>query len=134
MGKNSSIALPESQAPLHCVRKAELYNAVMTIGKRIKAARDRLRPKPTQAQLGAKFGISDKAVSSWERNQTVPDLDKIAELARLLKVPCNWLLEGRGEPPAPDSLEVQIEQLSPSERALASAIIETIRKSRNNAA
>lgn len=134
MAKNSSMALPKSQATLHCWDKAALYNVEMTLGKRIKAARNRLRPKLTQAEIGKEFDISDKAVSSWERDKTVPDLGKIAKLARTLKVSCNWLLEGAGEPPAPDALEVQIEGLSPLDRALASAIIETIRKVYDNVA
>lgn len=106
----------------------------MTLGKRIKVARDRLRPKLTQEQIGAHFGITDKAVSGWERDETVPEFHKIAELARLLKVPCVWLLEGTGAPPPPDALEVMIESLGPSERALMAAIIETIRKDRESAA
>jgi transcriptional regulator with XRE-family HTH domain len=134
MGKNSIIALPKSQATLHCRDKAALYNIGMTLGKRIKAARDRLCPKPTQTEIGDEFGVSDKAVSAWERDVTIPEFDKLAKLARLLKVPCSWLVEGPGEPPPPDALEVQIEQLSPPDRALASAIIETIRKVRDNAA
>lgn len=106
----------------------------MTLGKRIRAARDRLRPKPTQAEIGARFGITDKAVSAWERDATIPDLAKIAELARLLRVPCNWLLEGHGQPPPPDALEVRIEQLSPADRVLAGAIIDSICKARDSAA
>jgi transcriptional regulator with XRE-family HTH domain len=134
MAKNSSTALPESQAPLHCLHKAALYNIEMTLGKRIKAARERLRPKPTQGQIGAYFGVTDKAVSGWERDQTIPELDKIADLARLLRVPCSWLLEGVGAPPPPDALEVKIESLRPSERALLAAMIETIHKERESAA
>jgi transcriptional regulator with XRE-family HTH domain len=134
MAKNSSTALPESQAPLHCLHKAALYNIEMTLGKRIKAARERLRPKPTQGQIGAHFGVTDKAVSGWERDQTIPELDKIADLARLLRVPCSWLLEGTGAPPSPDALEVKIESLRPSERALLAAMIETIHKERESAA
>lgn len=128
------MALLKSQALLHCSDQAVLYTVVMTLGKRIKKARERLQPKPTQAEVGARFGISDKAVSAWERDDTVPELDKIADLAVILKVPCIWLLKGAGEPPAPDALEVKLEQLEPSERALVGAVIETIRKERSNVA
>lgn len=128
------MALLESQALLHCPDKALLYTVDMTLGKRIKAARERLRPKPTQGDIGAHFGITDKAVSAWERDETVPELDKIADLAELLKVPCLWLLKGTGEPPAPDALEVKIGQLLPSERAIIDATIEAIRRQRENAA
>lgn len=106
----------------------------MTLGKRIKAARERLRPKPTQGDVGAYFGVTDKAVSAWERDDTVPELDKIADLAELLKVPCIWLLKGTGEPPAPDALEAKIDGLRPSERAIVDATIEAIRRQRDNVA
>ena len=102
----------------------------MTLGKRIKTARERLRPKPTQGEIGAHFGVTDKAVSAWERDETVPDVDKIADLAELLKVPCIWLLKGKGEPPAPDALETKIDTLMPSERAIIDATIEAMRRGR----
>ena len=128
------MALHKSQALLHCADKALLYDIEMTLGKRIKAARERLEPEVTQGKLGTHFGISDKAVSGWERDKERPDLDKIADLAILLKVPCIWLLKGRGEPPPPDALEVQLEELTPSERAVAASVIQAIRKQRNTAA
>lgn len=128
------MALLKSQALLHCSDKALLYTVVMSLGKRIKSARERLKPKPTQADVAARFGISDKAVSAWERDDTVPELDKIADLAAILKVPCVWLLKGAGEPPSPDALEVKLEQLHPAERAIVGAVIDTIRKERDNVA
>lgn len=93
-----------------------------------------MRPKPTQADIAKFFDISDKAVSAWERDETVPELEKIADLATLLKVPCIWLLKGGGEPPAPDALEVAIEDLKPSERAVIDATIKALRSSRTNVA
>jgi transcriptional regulator with XRE-family HTH domain len=128
------MALPQSQALLHCSHKALLYTVEMTLGKRIKKARERLRPKPTQTDIGNLFGISDKAVSAWERDETVPELDKIAKLAKRLQVPCLWLLDGTGEPPEPDALEVAIENLRPSERAVVSATVQALRKARDKVA
>lgn len=80
--------------------------------------------------VGVHFGITDKAVSAWERDETVPELDKIADLAELLKVPCIWLLKGIGEPPAPDALEAKIDGLRPQERAIIDATIDAIRRGR----
>jgi transcriptional regulator with XRE-family HTH domain len=128
------MALPESQALLGCPAQALLYCIEMTLGKRIKAARERLKPKPTQADIASFFHVTDKAVSSWERDETVPELDKIAKLAKRLHVPCIWLLEGGGEPPEPDALEVVIEDLKPSERAVIKATIQALRKERNSVA
>lgn len=83
----------------------------MLLGDRIKLARERLRPKMTQGALGAVFGISDKAVSSWERNETVPEVDKLPILRSKLRVSFAWLLTGDGPPPAPDDAEVQLDDL-----------------------
>lgn len=124
------MALLKSQALLHCPPKAPLYTVEMTLGKRIKAARERLRPKVTQGDVGKHFGITDKSISGWERDEFVPELDKIADLAELLKVPCVWLLKGTGEPPAPDALEAKIDGLRPSERAIIDATIDAIRRGR----
>ena len=128
MNTNSSIALQASQAALHCEHKAALYNQAMSLGKRIRAARNRLRPEMTQAQLGEAFGITDKAVSAWERDTTSPELDKIAKLAKILKVTCAWLLSGTGAPPDPGSVEVQIDQLSAHERMMITTVLEALRK------
>lgn len=105
----------------------------MTLGKRIKAARERLRPKMTQGAVGAYFEITDKAVSGWERDEDRPDLGKIAKLAEILKVPSKWLLAGEGGPPAPDSLESIMEDLDPQARALLEAIAQTLLKQRGAA-
>lgn len=118
---------------LHCLDKAALYTIEMTLGKRIKAARQRLRPKVTQGAVGAHFGITDKAVSGWERDEDRPDLDKIAKLAEILKVPAKWLLAGKGAPPAPDSLESIVDELDPQGRALLEAMAQTLLKQRGAA-
>lgn len=60
--RHSILALPITQLA-SCSDKVMLYNIEMTLGKRIKAARERLRPRVTQAKIGALFGISDQAVS-----------------------------------------------------------------------
>lgn len=105
-----------------------LYAIEMTLGKRIKAARERLQPAMRQKDVADAFGISDKAVSSWERGETIPDWDKFAKLARILKIPVGWLLEGAGPPPPPDHLTVRIEALTPAERAMFTAMIDALQK------
>jgi transcriptional regulator with XRE-family HTH domain len=127
------MALLKSQALLHCSAKAVLYDIEMTLGKRIKAARERLEPEMTQGKLGAAFGISDKAVSAWERDDTRPDNAKLVKLARILKIPLNWLLDGKGAPPDPDALESVMEQLDPEARALLEAMAQTLLKQRGAA-
>lgn len=90
----------------------------MTLGKRIQAARERLKPKMTRRALGAVFGISEQAVYEWEARGKRPDFEKLPTLARTLKVPIAWLLEGKGAPPSPDDPQVRIEALNDDQRAM----------------
>lgn len=54
----------------------------------------RRRAGYTQKDLAARIGISDKAVSKWERGIACPDLSYIAKLAVLLDTDTDSLLEG----------------------------------------
>ena len=45
----------------------------------------------TQAALAAHFGISDKAVSKWERNLSRPEGNHLARLVELLDLPREYL-------------------------------------------
>lgn len=81
-----------------------------TMGKRIKKARSRLRPKLTQQALADKLGISDKAVSGWERDTSAPDSAKLSALRQILRVTYVWLHDGGTSPPPPaDDSEVLLE-------------------------
>lgn len=86
----------------------------MTLGERIQAARKRLNPRMTQKRLAAEFGITEQAVSGWERNESPPDVEKLAPLRRILRVTYIWLMEGDGPPPAVDSPEVLAEDIAPA--------------------
>ena len=88
----------------------------------------------TQNPFTITYKISDKAVSSWERDETIPDFDKLAKLAKLLQIPAAWLLDGAGPPPPPDHLYVRIEALEPAERAMLTAIIDAMPKRRGKVA
>lgn len=103
----------------------------MTLGNRIRIARKRLKPEMTQKALADAFGISDKAVSAWERDETVPEPDKMPKLRRLLRVTYAWLYEGTGAPPDPDDHEVRMEDLAPPERAAVKAMIDAFLKQQN---
>ncbi len=62
----------------------------MQIGKNISAYRK--REGWTQAGLAEKLNYSDKAVSKWERGESVPDVLIMADLAELFGVSVNDLL------------------------------------------
>lgn len=48
----------------------------------------------TQLQLAEKLGITDRAVSKWERGKSLPDASLMPELCKLLKITINDLLCG----------------------------------------
>lgn len=48
----------------------------------------------TQASLGEKLGITDRAVSKWENGKSMPDISIMMELCELLNINVNELLTG----------------------------------------
>ncbi len=48
----------------------------------------------TQAGLGEALGVSDRAVSKWERAKSLPDASIMLELCGILKITVNDLLSG----------------------------------------
>ena len=48
----------------------------------------------TQQELADKLGVSNKAVSRWERDECAPDLSVIPVIAELFDVTCDELLKG----------------------------------------
>ncbi len=51
----------------------------------------------TQEQLAEKLDVTFQAISSWERDEYKPEIEKIFKLSEILEVPVTWILEGRGE-------------------------------------
>lgn len=66
-------------------------NQIM-IGKFI--AERRKRVNLTQMQLAEKLGITDKAISKWERGVSMPDTSIMLELCDILCISVNELLRG----------------------------------------
>ena len=64
----------------------------LKIGKFI--ADCRKRKNLTQMQLAEKLGITDKAVSKWERGVAMPDASIMLELCDILGISVNELLSG----------------------------------------
>jgi class 3 adenylate cyclase len=60
------------------------------LGTRIRERRERLGL--TQRGLAAALQVSARAVSKWERGDSVPDVDVLVDLARLLDVSVDFLL------------------------------------------
>ena len=49
----------------------------------------------TQAQLGEQMGVTDKAVSKWERDLSYPDIGSVPKLAEVLGVTVDQLMQGK---------------------------------------
>lgn len=62
-----------------------------TMGKRIAEARR--RAGLTQLQVGDLLGVSFQAVSSWERDEFLPDTENLIKLSRALKVSVSSLAD-----------------------------------------
>lgn len=62
----------------------------MKLGERI--AEKRKEQGLTQAELAEQMLVTRQTVSRWEAGAALPDIEKIAQLARLLDVSCDYLL------------------------------------------
>lgn len=129
MPKNSSMALVKSQATLHCPVQGLLYDPAMSLGSRIKAARQRAIDgrKLTQSDIAKAFGVTMQAVSAWERDEVKPDIDKLPKLAEILLVPLEWLLAGSGAPPSATELAQLISALNGLSEAQRSLVVRQLR-------
>ena len=70
-----------------------------TLGKRICACRK--EKGMTQLELAEKMGVTDKAVSKWERDLSAPDINSIPKLAELLDISVEALMQGTTAPGEP---------------------------------
>ena len=67
----------------------------MDFGKQIKQMR--LERKLTQEQLANHLGVSRQAVSNWENNKNLPDLELIIAISKLFSVSLDDLILGGNE-------------------------------------
>lgn len=51
----------------------------------------------TQLELAEKMGVTDKAVSKWERDLSFPDVSSIPKLAEILHVSVDELMQGKAD-------------------------------------
>ncbi len=62
----------------------------VTLGEKIASLRK--NKDMTQAELARLMGVTDKAVSKWERNLSCPDINSIPKLADIFDISVNDLL------------------------------------------
>ncbi|MDO4600917.1 MAG: helix-turn-helix transcriptional regulator [Eubacteriales bacterium] len=51
----------------------------------------------TQLELAEKMGVTDKAVSKWERDLSCPDISSVPKLAEILGISVDDLMQGKTE-------------------------------------
>ncbi len=51
----------------------------------------------TQAQFAEKLNYTDKAISKWERGESVPDIAVLWQIADMFGVTVDWLISDHGE-------------------------------------
>ncbi len=64
-----------------------------TIGNTI--AQLRKEKNMTQAELAQKMGVTDKAVSKWERDLSLPDTSSLPKLAQILGISVDALMQAQ---------------------------------------
>lgn len=93
------------------------------LGANIASYRKRFRM--TQAALAEKINYSDKAVSKWERGESIPDLPTIVLLAELFEVTVDDLIVD------PDALP---ENTGKVEKIMSAAVEKTLKRKANKRA
>ncbi len=64
----------------------------MTTGERIQ--KQRKKKNFTQEQFAEMLGVTRQAVSKWESDQSLPEIDKIMALSDLFEVSTDYILKG----------------------------------------
>lgn len=76
----------------------------------------------TQLELAEKMGVTDKAVSKWERDLSCPDINSLPNLAQILGVSVEELMQIKKEADAPTSKMAEIMEIAPKAIAMAMGI------------
>ena len=80
----------------------------------------------TQLELAEKLNYSDKAVSKWERDLSCPDINSIPNLAEILGVSVEELMQIKKEAAAPVSKVAEIMEIAPKAVAMAMGVAVTV--------
>ena len=83
--------------------------ADMTLGQRI--AECRKKKGLSQEGLGEKLGVSRQAISKWEADGAVPEVDKLIGMSKLFGVSVGWLLGMEAEAAPEQPVEISEELL-----------------------
>lgn len=64
-----------------------------TLGQRIAHARKHGVKRLTQAEVARELGVSPQAVSGWERDESLPEIEKLSKIADILGTSIIWLMK-----------------------------------------
>ena len=81
----------------------------MNIGKKISSARRELGI--TQVELAEKMSVTRQTVSRWESGTALPDVEKVSQIASILNVSCDYLLNEEAISSNVDTNEPSISRL-----------------------
>ena len=76
----------------------------------------------TQLELAEKMGVTDKAVSKWERDLSCPDINSVPTLAEILGVSVEELMQSKKEAEVPVSKMAEIMEIAPKAIAMAMGV------------
>ena len=96
-----------------------LQDLKQTIAKNISELRK--KNKMTQLELAEKLNYSDKAVSKWERGESIPDVSVLVEIADIFSVSLDYLVKEDHD---------KIEPITEEERKLKEATQKVLIKNR----
>ena len=105
-------------------QRKEMENMKKTLGTMI--AELRKQHGMTQLELAEKMGVTDKAVSKWERDLSCPDINSLPALAEILGVSVEDLMQIKKEAEAPVSKVSEILEIAPKAVAMAMGVAVTV--------
>ena len=76
----------------------------------------------TQLELAGKMGVTDKAVSKWERDLSCPDVNSLPKLAEILGVSVEELMQVKKTAEEPTGKVAEILEIAPKAVALAMGV------------
>ena len=80
----------------------------------------------TQLELAEKMGVTDKAVSKWERDLSCPDINSIPNLAEIFGVSVEELMQVKKTAEVPAGKAGEILEIAPKAVAMAMGIAVTV--------
>ena len=80
----------------------------------------------TQLELAEKMGVTDKAVSKWERDLSCPDINSLPNLAEILGVSVEELMQIKKEAEGPVSKVSEIIEIALKAVAMAMGVAVTV--------